>query len=242
MNKITTPLTLLILAAPILFFMGCASTNPAVVLWQHGFSKETDNNPISLSDNLVWHENQVTGIATNHRGKKFWFTADLETKMVEIYALTDKNGTDLTDQIISQLKEKVALGGEIVRSGAGEAYGHVGLDLGASNYGRQCHGFQAGGQHRQPIGVRPREPEKRYEPDLERCDPPYGRLIEDFPSSPPIRGALLENYQSDCKKAARPDPRMAVAPRAAPPKIRKGSSWEPRDCRLKAIVIWARTI
>lgn len=109
-----------ILAAPLMFFMGCASTNPAVVLWKNGFSKETDNNPITLSNDLVWHESEVTGIATNHKGKKYWFTADLETKQVEVYALIDKNGTDLTEKIVSQLKEKVAQGGAIVQPGTGE--------------------------------------------------------------------------------------------------------------------------
>lgn len=120
MNKKITPLILLIIAAPVLFFMGCASTNPAIVLWKHGFSKETDNNPISLSNDIVLHENQVTGIATNSKGKKFWFIADLETKKVEVYALIDKNGTDHTEKIVSQLKEKIAQGGEIVKPGTGE--------------------------------------------------------------------------------------------------------------------------
>ncbi len=120
MNKKITPLLLLFFTAPILFFMGCASTNPSVVLWKYGFSKETDNNPISLSNDLVWHEDEVTGIATNNRGKKFWFTADLISKQVEVYPLVDKSGADITDQIVSQLEAKVAQGGEIVESGSGE--------------------------------------------------------------------------------------------------------------------------
>ncbi len=110
----------LLAIVPILFlFIGCASTNPAVVLWKHGFSKETGNNPIALGSDIVWHENQITGFAANTKGKNFWFTADLETKQVEIFPIIDKDGTDHTEIVVRQLKENVAQGGEVLENSSG---------------------------------------------------------------------------------------------------------------------------
>ncbi len=94
-----------------LFFSGCASS-PSVELWRHGFSKEIDNNPIYLGDRIVSNDGHIIGLATNRKGKKFWFIANTNTKKVSIFDITDMEGIDRSDDVQELMDEVFNDGGE----------------------------------------------------------------------------------------------------------------------------------
>ncbi len=94
-----------------LFFLGCAS-NSSVELWKHGFSKEVTNNPIYLGDRIVSNDGHIIGLATNRKGKKFWFIANTNTKKVNIFTITDMEGIDRSDDIQILMDEVFNEGGE----------------------------------------------------------------------------------------------------------------------------------